>query len=114
VFRALHPARRVEKADDNLLDLAIAKDCGVALLPHHTFAGPGRVAIEPMTDGVPRLIWDSIPLGNYALEYRDAMTETWHALDATIILISPPGTARIEDLSPVLPWQRYYRVRLHP
>lgn len=98
----------------NLLDLAIARDCGGALSAHHTFAGPGRVSIEPPTDGIPRLIWESIPLGNYAVEYRDALTDSWRTLGSTNILTSPPGTVRIEDLSPVLPWQRYYRVRLHP
>jgi hypothetical protein len=98
----------------NLLDLAIAKDCGAALSAHHTFAGPGRVAFESMTDGVPRLTWESIPLGNYAVEYRDLLTDSWRTLDATKILTIPPGTIRIEDLSPALPWQRYYRVRLHP
>ena len=64
--------------------------------------------------GVPRLIWESIPLGNYGVEYRDTLTETWRALDATNILTSPPGTVRVEDLSPVLPRHRDYRVRLHP
>ena len=67
-----------------------------------------------MADGIPRLNWDSIPLGNYAVEYRDTLTETWRALSATNPLTSPPGKVRIEDVSPVLPRQRYYRVRLHP
>ncbi len=98
----------------NLLDLAIAKDCGAGLSAQHTFAGPGRVVFEPMVDGVPRLSWQSIPLGNYAVDYRDALTDSWHTLDATLVLESPPGTMRIADLSAALPWQRYYRVRFHP
>jgi len=98
----------------NLLDLAIAKDCGAALSPEYTFAGPGRVVLEPMVDGVPRLTWASIPLGNYMVDYRDALTDPWRTLDAIQVVDSLPGTVRIEDLSPTLPWQRYYRVRLHP